>query len=209
MTQIKYRTTKIPDYYFRQIENYLEKTDRYVSVSEFLREAINAMFNKEALAQNYGFLLLKDLVFTKARLMQIHEEILKHTTVDSSAVLRQTFEQLIENSIDADLYTFLAKFFYNFGKYHPFADANKRTAFVAADTFLRLNNIKLNLSAKKASETKDEVFLWQTSIQQKEIKKISEFLASKTVPHAGSMDFEKELKGSIEDNMLLLNKLSR
>jgi hypothetical protein len=35
---------------------------------------------------------------------------------------------------------------------HPFVDGNKRTAFAAMDTFLRLNGLRLTLSDSKAYE---------------------------------------------------------
>jgi len=209
MTQVVYRTTKIPEYYFKQIEDHINTTNKYVSVSEFLREAIKAMLDLEAFKTDYRFLLLKDLIFTKSRLMQIHELISRRAHVESKHILKQTFGQLVENSIDLDLYTFLAKFLYNFGKYHPFADGNKRTAFIAADAFLRLNNKKLSISVKKNLETKDEIFLWQTSIQQKDVKTIREFLMTHTTNHLFLGNLESEIKESVKENSLLLRKLSR
>ncbi len=205
---LKYRTTKIPDYYFKQIEEYISTTNKHVSVSEFLRDAIRAMFEKKQ-EQQYSFLLLKDLIFTKNSLIHIHDLIIQVTKADSSKILKDTFQQIVEESLDTDLYRFLAKVLYNFGLYHPFKDANKRTAFIAIDSFLRLNNKKLTLKARTKTETRDEVFLWQTSIQQKQIPEIAQFLKSHVEPYASKQDVEAEIQKSIKENSLLLKKLSR
>lgn len=43
-----------------------------------------------------------------------------------------------------------AAYLYHLAMNHPFVDGNKRTAFAAMDTFLRLNNYSLNLSQEDA-----------------------------------------------------------
>jgi death-on-curing protein len=44
---------------------------------------------------------------------------------------------------DADVFTIAAAYAYGIAKAHAFVDGNKRTAFVAAFTFLRLNGVAL------------------------------------------------------------------
>ncbi len=43
-----------------------------------------------------------------------------------------------------------ATLFHEVNKLHPFVDGNKRTAYIAADTFLRLNGCKLNAEIEQA-----------------------------------------------------------
>lgn len=207
MTLTSWRTTKIPEYYFHQIEQAISSSAKYVSVSEFIRQAVE---EKLSLTQKpHEFLLIKDLVFTELRIKQIHEIMSSQFKVDSPELLKENIQMIIDKSLDMDLITFLSKFLYNFAVYHPFKDANKRTALIAVDTFLRLNHQKLKLKAKKDAETEDELFFWQNSTQQRTLDQIRKFLGKNIEKHHSSNEVEKEITESIKDNNLMLVKLSR
>ena len=207
MTLTTWRTTKIPEYYFNEIERSISLSQRYVSVSEFIRQAIEEKL--AVIKTNNNFLIIKDLVFTEARIKQIHEVISSQFEVDSKELLNENIKLLIERSLDLDLVVFLSKFMKNFAKYHPFKDGNKRTALITVDSFLRLNNFKLKLKAKKDKETPDEIFFWQNSNQQRTLEQIKKFINKHLAKHKSSNDVEKEIKKSIQENKLLLEKLSR
>jgi death-on-curing protein len=46
-----------------------------------------------------------------------------------------------------------ANYAFGIAKNHPFADGNKRSAFIAAGTFLRLNGLRLTASQEDATRT--------------------------------------------------------
>jgi death-on-curing protein len=48
------------------------------------------------------------------------------------------------------IYEQAAAYLYHIAMNHPFIDGNKRTAFAAMDTFLRLNGYSLNLTDEQA-----------------------------------------------------------
>lgn len=207
MTLTTWRTTKIPEFYFHQIEQTIALSSKYVSVSEFIRQAIEDKLSLTKKAPE--FLLLKDLVFTEARIRQIHEIICAQFKVDSPDMLKENMQRIIDQSLDLDFTTFLSKFMYNFAAYHPFNDGNKRTLLVTVDTFLRLNNQKLKLKARKDAETEEELFFWQNSIQQKTKEQIKKFLEKHIVKHSSSNDVEEEINFSIKENKVILEKLAR
>lgn len=207
MTLTSWRTTKIPDYYFEQIEQAIAFSPKYVSVSEFIRQAIEEKLS--FIKKPHEFLLIKDLVFTESRIKQIHKIICAKFQADSSELLKENIRMIIDKSLDMDLITFLSKFLYNFAVYHPFDDANKRTALITVDTFLRLNNQKLKLKSKKDIETEDELFFWQNSTQQRTLEQIKKFMEKHIEKYNPSNDVEKEIDESIKDNSLMLEKLSR
>lgn len=60
------------------------------------------------------------------------------------------------------LYTLAAMYVVAIVKGHPFRDGNKRTAVLAADTFLYLNGLDLDLSKE------DEVYELVTAVAQKD-----------------------------------------
>lgn len=53
----------------------------------------------------------------------------------------------------ADIHALSASYAYGIAKNHPYIDGNKRTAFLAAYTFLRLNGAELNASEVSATQT--------------------------------------------------------
>src|SRR3989344_4453979 len=128
MTLSKWRTTKIPEYYFSEIERAISASPKYVSVSEFIRNAIEDKLAD--LKTNKDFLIIKDLIFTESKLKQIHDLISDRFRVDSKDILKENIQQVIDESLDLDMTTFLAKFIKTFAKYHPFKDGNKRTLLV-------------------------------------------------------------------------------
>lgn len=208
MTQImnKWKTTKLPLYYFEQIENYLNSSTKYISVSDFIRDAIENKLNSERTTIN--FLIYKDVVFNETKLTEIHELILKKHYVESNRLLNKSFNKIIEMSLDTDMFIFLAKFLKNFAKYHPFEDGNKRTALIAVDLFLRTNSLKFKLKFSEKGETSDEQFFWQNSTQQKKIEDIVRFLKSHVIAYS-SKSLDDDLEMSIKENKLILEKLSK
>ena len=207
MTLSKWRTTKIPSYYFIEIEEALAASRQYISVSEFIRTAI-----EEKLEENKAdkdFLLLKDLVFTETRIKQIHDVIAVRFHLDEKGILKQNIQSLIDQSLDIDLISFLAKFMKNFAAYHPFKDGNKRTLLVTVDTFLRLNKKKLKFEARKDKETEDELFFWQNSTQQKTVEQIKKFIKQHLQEYTSKNDVDEEIRLSVEENKVLLEKLAR
>lgn len=54
---------------------------------------------------------------------------------------------------EPDLFDLAAAYAYGIATNHPFVDGNKRTAYVAALTFLRLNGYRLEASATEKYET--------------------------------------------------------
>lgn len=207
MTLSKWRTTKIPEYYFNEIERTIETSQKYVSVSEFIRHAIEEKLSK--IRTNKDFLLIKDLIFTESRIKQIHEIICSKFKVDSKKLLKKNIQQVIDQSLDIDITSFLSKFMKNFAKYHPFKDGNKRTLLVTVDAFLRLNSLKLKLKQKKDKETEDEIFFWQNSNQQRTLEQINKFITNHLDEYKSTNDVDKEIKKSIDENKLMLEKLSR
>ena len=96
-----------------------------------------------------------------------------------------------------------------FAEYHPFKDGNKRTLLVAVDAFLRLNGLKLSLKAKKDKEAEDEIFFWQNSNQQKTLEQIKKFISQHLEEYKSTDNVEEEIEKSIDENKLMLEKLSR
>lgn len=207
MTLQKWRTTKIPEYYFNKIENAITLSQRYVSVSEFIRNAIEEKLSEVRYQKD--FLLVKDLIFTEARIKQIHEIISAKFKIDSKGLLKEGIQQIIDKSLDTDMIRFLSKFMQNFAKYHPFKDGNKRTLLVAVDAFLRLNSLKLRLKARKDKETEDEIFFWQNSNQQRTLEQIKKFINKHLEKYKSANDVDEEIEKSIKENKLMLEKLSR
>jgi len=207
MTLLQWRTTKIPEYYFNEIEKAIALSQRYVSVSEFIRNAIEEKLSDVKVKKD--FLLIKDLIFTETRIKQIHKVISTRFRMDSKGLLKKDIKQIIDKSLDIDMINFLSKFMKNFAEYHPFKDGNKRTLLVIVDAFLRLNNLKLKLKARKDKETEDEIFFWQNSNQQKILEQINKFINQHLEKHKSTNDVDKEIKKSIDENKLMLEGLSR
>ena len=207
MTLSIWRTTKIPEYYFEEIEKAIALSRRYVSVSEFIRKAIEEKLSKVKISKD--FLLIKDLIFTEARIKQIHDLISSKFRMDSRELLKNNIKQIIDQSLDINMINFLSKFTKKFAEYHPFKDGNKRTLLVTVDAFLRLNGSKLRLKAKKDKETEDEIFFWQNSTQQRTIEQIKKFIDGHLEEYISSNNIEEEINKSIHENKLMLEKLSR
>ena len=206
MTQV-YRTTKIPEFYFRQIENFLSNSNEFVSVSEFIRDSVKEKLQKINVLE-YS-LLAKQVVFNEATLMQIHDIIIQNNK-EKDILKPDTIQPIIDKSADMDFLRFLSKFLINFAQIHPFEDGNKRTSWLAVDVFLRLNNKKLKLRALKGIETKDEIFIWQNSVSQKTVIQTVDFLKKHISYYSeNSNELEKEIQKSIKKNTLLLEKLAR
>lgn len=69
-----------------------------------------------------------------------------------------------------DMWGKTAAFIHSLIVFHPFADGNKRTAFVAAEVILKLNG----LSIKPSKENED--FFWAIARGEKSVEEIKEWL---------------------------------
>ena len=211
MTQNVYRTTKIPDYYFSQIEDYLSHTTEFVSVSEFIRDSVKEKLNRVRNVDFDKFLIVKDVVFNEDSIEKLHREIIGiKEDVKVSLLKDVSMQSIVNRSADMDSLKFLSKILVNFAYVHPFEDGNKRTSWIAVDVFLRLNNKKLDLKSEKIKETDDERFIWHNSTNQKKTEDVIKFLEAHIVEYANSSkDFDTEVFKSLEENKLLLKKLAR
>jgi len=211
MTQTVYRTTKIPDYYFSQIEEYLSHTTEFVSVSEFIRESVKEKLSRIRNVDFDKFLIVKDVVFNEDSIQKVHKEIMGTKDDANVSLLKDvSMQSIVNRSVDMDSLKFLSKILVNFAYVHPFEDGNKRTSWIAVDVFLRLNNKKLDLKAEKTKETDDERFIWHNSTNQKNTEDVMNFLEAHIVGYANSSeDFDTEVFKSLEENKLLLSKLAR
>jgi prophage maintenance system killer protein len=205
MTLSKWRTTKIPAYWFHEIERTIAVSHQFVSVSEFIRTAVEEKLS----STSKDFLLIKDFIFTEAMILHIHQRIATRFGVESKGLLKRNLQDVITQSLDMDLVQFLSKFMGNFARHHLFKDGNKRTLLVAIDSFLRLNNLKLRLEARRETETDDEKFFWQNSNQQKTLEQIREFISTRLVSYASTHTVDTEIEQSMDENALLLEKLAR
>jgi len=210
MTQL-YRTTKIPVFYFDEIEGYLSRSDRFVSVSEFIRDSIKeklAKLQNAELEKKY-FLLAKDIVFNEEIISLIHEKVLFKNN-EKGFLKADKLQSIVNKSLDMNYINFISKFLVNFASIHPFNDGNKRTSWILVDVFLRLNNKKLELKAEKNKETKDEIFIWENSTSQRTIKQVRVFIENHIADYdENSEDVDIEIEKSIKENKLLLEKLSK
>ena len=193
-------TLSVPDEMYGDMQKFPE-----INYSQLARERISeylsTLTNKEDYPP-YKFLILKDLIFTREKIINIHNMIEKNTNKLSNLFWVSTV-------FDLDMYNSLANFMHSFARSHPFEDGNKRTAFVSIDSFLRLNRYKLNIEAKKDETTEDEKFFWQNSNQQKTLKEVREFLKDHVVPCRKPNRVEDAIKNSIKENKQLLENLAK
>ncbi|HIH09489.1 MAG TPA: Fic family protein [Candidatus Diapherotrites archaeon] len=148
------------------------------------------------------YLALKDLIFAKERIIQIHNKIeAKNTKMMASL-------DWVDAIFDLDMYESLARFLNRFAKAHPFEDGNKRTAFVTTDSFLRLNRLKLDIKAEKKTTTEDEKFFWQNANNQKSAEQTKQFLKEHIVPARKPTSVEQAIEQSIQENSQLLENLA-
>lgn len=139
--------------------------------------------------------------FTGDRIIQIHGLIEEnHNLLHELALLPETFSTDILDSV--------INFLHEFPRLHPFEDGNKRTAFVCIDSFLRLNNFKLNVESKKGKTTEDEKFFWQNANSQKTKRQIREFLQEHMVPSRKPNSVGQAISDSIAENKQLLENLA-
>ena len=62
---------------------------------------------------------------------------------------------------------------------------------------------------RKNKETKDEIFIWENSNNQRNVKDVIDFLKKHIIDYDSSEDVETEIEKSIKENKLLIEKLSR
>jgi death-on-curing protein len=75
-----------------------------------------------------------------------------------------------------DLYAKVAALIHSIIAFHPFADGNKRTALVAGDVCLRLNDRHL------VSSEEVEPFFWAIARGEKSVEEIASWLQTHTEP---------------------------
>ncbi len=192
-------TLSVPDEMFKAMQSFPE-----INYSELARERISEYLATVKEKQEYfpyHFLLLKDLVFSREKIIEIHDKIEKNKNK-----MGELF--WVSTVFDLDLLDSLANFLFLFAKAHPFEDGNKRTAFVCVDAFLRLNRFKLFIEAKKSKTGSDEEFFWQNSNQQKKIPEIRNFLKEHLVPCKKPCSVEEAINDSIKENGQLLENLA-
>lgn len=193
-------TLSIPDKMYSDMQKFPE-----INYSQLARERISEYLSTLTEKEEYPpykFLILKDLIFTRERIMQIHDKI-EH----NHKLMNNLF--WVSTVFDLDLFSSLSNFMFLFAKVHPFEDGNKRTSFICIDAFLRLNRLKLKINAKKDKTTEDEKFFWQNSNHQKTIKEIKEFLKEHTAACKKPNTVDEAIKDSIKENKQLLENLAK
>jgi len=193
-------TLSVPNEMYEDMQLFPE-----INYSELARERISeylATIKDKEEYFPYYFLILKDLIFTREKITEIHDLIEKNKKKMSELFWVSTV-------FDLDLMNSLTNFLHQFPKSHPFEDGNKRTAFVCIDSFLRLNRFKLKVEAKKNKTTEDEKFFWQNANQQKTLKEIKEFLQTHLEPCRKPNNVEEAIKDSIKENKELLENLAK
>ncbi|VVC00714.1 Fic/DOC family protein [uncultured archaeon] len=193
-------TLSVPDEMYSAMREFPE-----INYSELARQKIadylSIVKEKEDFNPNQ-FLVLKDLIFTREKIIRIHG------MVETKNAKLMNELSWVSTVFDLNLLDSLSNFLYTFPRVHPFEDGNKRTAFVCVDSFLRLNNFRLNVDAKKSKTTEDEKFFWQNANQQKIKKQIKEFLQEHMVPCRKPNSVEQAISDSIAENKQLLANLA-
>lgn len=193
-------TLSVPDEMYKAMQQFRE-----INYSELARERIAEYLatikEKEELSPTQ-FLVLKDLIFAKERIIEIHGKVETKNTKMMADL------EWVNAVFDLDMYESLARFLNRFAKVHPFEDGNKRTAFTTVDSFLRLNRLKLNIKAEKNKTTEDEKFFWQNANQQKTTEQTKKFLKEHIVPARKPSSVEQAIEESIHENRQLLENLA-
>ena len=193
-------TLSVPDEMHKAMQEFPE-----INYSELARERIAEYLatvkDREELSPTQ-FLVLKDLIFTREKIIEIHNKIEAKNT-------KMMAELSWVNSVfDLDMLKSLATFLNRFAKIHPFEDGNKRTAFVTTDSFLRLNRLKLKIKAEKNRTTEDEKFFWQNANRQKSTEQTKQFLKERIAPAKKPNSVEQAIAESISENKQLLENLA-
>lgn len=192
-------TLSVPDEMYKAMQEFRE-----INYSELARERIAeylaSVKEKEELSPTQ-FLVLKDLIFSKERIIEIHNKIeTKNTKMISNL-------EWVDSVFDLDMLKSLAAFLNRFAKAHPFEDGNKRTAFITTDSFLRLNRFKLDVKVEKKKTTEDEKFFWQNANHQKTAEQTKQFLKQHLVPARKPNSVEQAIEDSINENKQLMENL--
>ncbi len=193
-------TLSVPDDTYKAMREFPE-----INYSELARQRINeylATIKDRKSPNPFEFLALKDTIFTREKIVQIHDQLEKN---------RKQMSELswIHTVFDLDLFDSLTRFLFLFPRTHPFEDGNKRTAFVCVDAFLRLNFMKLKIEQPTQKTTEDAKFFWQNANQQKTEKQIKEFLQKHITPCKRPASAQKAISDSITENKALLEDLAR
>ncbi len=193
-------TLSVPDEMYGAMREFPE-----INYSELARqkfaEYLSAVKGKAEI-NPVQFLVLKDLIFTKEKIILIHGMV-----EEKNAKLMGGLSW-VSAVFDLTLLESLSNFLHVFPRAHPFEDGNKRTAFVCVDSFLRLNNFKLGVESKKGRTTEGEKFFWQNANQQKTKGQIREFLQVHMVPCRKPGSVEQAIRDSIQENRQLLDNLA-
>ncbi|MFH1225060.1 MAG: Fic family protein [Candidatus Diapherotrites archaeon] len=192
-------TLSVPDEVYEEMRSHPE-----INYSELARERIGeylAMFKGREELAPHNFLLMKDLVFTPAKIEEIHRMLDKKSARTGNLLW-------VDAVFDLDMLDSLAKFMHSFPRAHPFEDANKRTMFVCVDAFLRLNRMRLAVRADAKKTTEDEKFFWQNANMRKEVAEIRAFIEKRIVPARKPKSVEDAVRQSIEENKALIRRLA-
>lgn len=192
-------TLSVPDTMYKEMQAHPE-----INYSELARERISEYLSTVMKKENvnpYQFLIYKDLIFTREKIIEIHNKIEKNTKR-----MGQLF--WVNRIFELDMIDSLTNFLYYFPRAHPFEDGNKRTAFVCTDSFLRLNWFKLKIKADKNETTEDEKFFWQNANQQKNTEQIKKFLKEHLVSARKPNSVEEAINESIKENKQLIENLA-
>ena len=194
MTEVKFRTTKLPTEYFDKLESYIELHPEYISVSNLQRKIIDEFFQRE----NEQFLSKFKLIFNEQTIRLVHTKICEKFETESKEELKKDMlRKIINDSFDVDKNTFLSKFLVTFAKVHPFDD-------------LRLIGQTLNIEADSEKTTSDEKFIWQNSANQKTVEELKEFLANHVKPYSHSFSsIDEEIDKLTKEKKTLWINLSK
>ncbi|MBI5866532.1 MAG: type II toxin-antitoxin system death-on-curing family toxin [Planctomycetes bacterium] len=117
-------------------------------------------------------------------LLRIHAAVIRETggipgVVNAGALessLHRPFTAAGGSALFPNLSDKVAALVHSIIAFHPFADGNKRTAFVAADVCLKLNGMKLEPS------TSAEAFFWSIARGEQDVPQIAAWLTANAAP---------------------------
>jgi death-on-curing protein len=117
-------------------------------------------------------------------LVLIHELVISETggvhgivnPVALESALLRPFSAFEAKNLFPDIWSKIAVLIHSLIAFHPFADGNKRTAFVAAEVILKLNGYHIRPAIEH------EAFFWAIARGEKSIEEIQDWLRSHSEP---------------------------
>ncbi|MDE1823268.1 MAG: type II toxin-antitoxin system death-on-curing family toxin [Candidatus Micrarchaeota archaeon] len=98
---------------------------------------------------------------TAKQIMALNQKILdklEHYPSRFQSDVKEALEEIIDRARSGnDASTIAATYLYELNRRHVFSSANKRTAFLASEAFLRENGIKFNISDEQAASLSKDV----------------------------------------------------